>query len=598
MSNLPHVRLVTDGEPAITLALTPSPQTAGANPALVRADRQYAFELVNFDLGAFTATVLLNGEVVPTQPIFLEDGTLRLVPPPMQKTFSDFFGILQIDFIVAKAGLGVTTVYAEPVAVMLPEGIAADNLSAMGETIAAGWSALIGEGGEHLLAQQEKRNTLLEREDILDEILRVYESQYAYFRANARFKLRAESTVDGTAKLRHFSADTARFIATHPEELVEAPHGTGIRVGNRSFLPVHTLVKRNVRDHGTMENRVLVGFLTTVLQGLEKEKKALAELLAETGDGHSPYLASGHALFGVAAQRLRSYREKLHAVEDRIRETAVHYRLALGIEGIPVVGIPEPTPVFLSIPAYRLVFDAIVKWFEAGDLELEAEEALIASMRQSRLYEYFVLLKLIDGLVSAGARLIERRNHAWTGASAWEHIQTDHPNTFRFERDGKTVTLYYQPLIAGGDWTGENGLALMRTSTWSIDGSALHQSGSRVYTPDFLIQVEAAGKTTCFILDAKFSSLRSVRTYQSGALVFRYLFSIGPAKPDTVVDGLWLLCGNALKDGEEDRAALHDIPTPANAPASPNVRFGKVDGINREATQQTLDELISRVLSV
>lgn len=600
MSNIPHVRLVSDGVPPLVLTLSQTVQAAGSSPALVYADQQYAFDLVNFDIGTFTATVLINGEVIPCQPIFLEDGTLRLIPPSTQKTFSDFFGLLQIDFIIAKAGLGTTTLYAEPVAVMLPEGPSADNLSAMGDTIAGFWPTLIGEGGEHLLAQQEKHDALTDREEILDEILRVYESQYAYFRSNARFKLRAESTMDGTAKLRHFSADTARFIATHPEELVEAPIGSGIRVGNRHFLPVHTLVKLNVRDHGIEENQVLVGFLNTVLQGIEREKIAVAELLAKTAGENedSLYVPSGHLLFGIATERLLSYREKLHALEDRIRETAVHYRLALGIEGIPVFRIPEPTPVFLSIPAYRLVFDVIVKWFEAGDLKLKAEEALIASMRQSRLYEYFVLLKLINGLLKAGARFVERHTHNWSGGSVWEHIQTDHPNTFRFERNGKKITLFYQPVIAGADWTGENDLALMRTSTWAIDGVALHQSTSNVYTPDFLIQTEEEGKTTCFIVDAKFSSLRSVRTYQSGTLVFRYLFSIGPAKPDTRVDGLWLLCGNALKEGEEDQAELNDIPTLAGVPTNPNVHFGKVDGINKEATQKTLGDLIARVLSV
>ena len=598
MSKVPHLRLLSDGAPPLTLALTQTPQPAGPSPAQVYADRQYVFELADFELGAFTATLLINGEVVPCQPVQLEDGTLRLVPSSMQKTFSDFFGLLQIDFIIAKAGLGTSSLYAEPVSVMLPEGPVSQNLATMGDVIAARWTPLIGQGSEHLLAQQDKKDALTIREEILDDILRVYESQYAYFRSNARFKLRAESTVDGSAKLRHFSADTARFIATHPEELVEAPAGTGVQIGNRHYLPIHTLVKRNVRDHGTAENQVLLGFLTTVLRGLEREKTTVTDLLAQTDSGNNRYVSSGRTLFGSASERLRNYRDKLHAIENRIREIAVHYRTALGIEGLPVVRIPEPTPVFLSIPAYRLVFDVIVRWFEAGELELEAEEALIASMKQSRLYEYFVLFTLIDALLDEGAGLVERRNHQWSGGNAWNHVQTDHPNTFVFEYPNRRITLYYQPFIASHDWTGENALALMRTSSWSIDGGVLHQSANLIYTPDFLIQVEREGETVCFILDAKFSSLRSVRMYQSAGLVFRYLFSIGPAKPNTRVEGLWLFCGNALRDGEEDAACLADIPVPAGAPLMPNVHFGKADGVNHEATRQTVEQLIARILKV
>ena len=300
MSKVPHLRLLSDGAPPLTLALTQTPQPAGPSPAQVYADRQYVFELADFELGAFTATLLINGEVVPCQPVQLEDGTLRLVPSSMQKTFSDFFGLLQIDFIIAKAGLGTSSLYAEPVSVMLPEGPVSQNLATMGDVIAARWTPLIGQGSEHLLAQQDKKDALAIREEILDDILRVYESQYAYFRSNARFKLRAESTVDGSAKLRHFSADTARFIATHPEELIEAPAGTGVQIGNRHYLPIHTLVKRNVRDHGTAENQVLLGFLTTVLRGLEREKTTVTDLLAQTDSGNNQYVSSGRTLFGLS----------------------------------------------------------------------------------------------------------------------------------------------------------------------------------------------------------------------------------------------------------------------------------------------------------
>ena len=219
-------------------------------------------------------------------------------------------------------------------------------------------------------------------------------------------------------------------------------------------------------------------------------------------------------------------------------------------------------------------------------------------MKQSRLYEYFVLFTLIDGLLDESAGLVERRNHQWSDGNAWNHVQTDHPNTFVFEYPNRRITLYYQPFIASHDWTGENALALMRTSSWSIDGGVLHQSANLIYTPDFLIQVEREGETVCFILDAKFSSLRSVRMYQSAGLVFRYLFSIGPAKPNTRVEGLWLFCGNALRDGEEDAACLADIPVPAGAPLMPNVHFGKADGVNHEATRQTVEQLIARILKV
>lgn len=119
-----------------------------------------------------------------------------------------------------------------------------------------------------------------------------------------------------------------------------------------------------------------------------------------------------------------------------------------------------------------------------------------------------------------------------------------HANTFTFEKDGIELTLWYQPVVSGGMYAGENGLGLARTSDWSLmqnsdSPNTLRTADKPFYTPDFILRAALKhdadsadhSRAVYFVADAKFSRMQTVIASQTMSLVFRYLFSIRPIRP-------------------------------------------------------------------
>lgn len=443
-----------------------------------------------------------------------------------------------------------------------------------------------------------------DRLEALDRILRVYETGLPYFRANPRMKLRREQRIDGAEKLRDFSHAAAAYMATHPEHLTEASAGRGIRVGMRHFLPKKVLVESEEKSADTFENRVVAGFLKTLHAEVEEECRRLREALSnvslsssslapeadarerdeggaeDAGDGAvNPagagdlvhYIATDEALFSDAVRLMERSLAALESRADRIRVLYRHYRDAMPVTEIVVTGTCPPTPVFLSLPAYRMVYEAIRDWARSEWTREEGASGLLSFLRQSRLYECWALTGLLEAFGREGFRLVRKRRHVYEPPySAWE--QTDFFNTFRFVREEEVrtleATLFYEPVVRSAsalyDRPGaplfENGVKFVRTTVFTPEeGAGLGSAapGSPLFfTPDFLLRIRvqergekapdgrsASTKTFWVVADAKHSTTERVTQVRAMQAAFKYLFGMKPLEEKDRVLGLWLFCG-------------------------------------------------------
>lgn len=493
------------------------------------------------------------------------------------------------------------------------EGPTAPRRPASGASPEAGGGSLEGDGEEERgerpgtrargrtvpkteeVSQSADETVPRDRLEALDRILRVYETGLPYFRANPRMKLRREQRIDGAEKLRDFSYAAAAYMATHPEHFTEAPAGRGIRVGMRHFLPKKVLVESEEKSADTFENRVVVGFLKTLHAEVEEECRQLREALSavslpssstavsdetqasadpDGAENLSHYTATDEALFAEAVRRMERSLEALEGRADRIRVLYRHYRDAMPVTEIVVTGGCPPTPVFLSLPAYRMVYEAIRDWARSEWTREEGGSGFLSFLRRSRLYECWALTGLLEAFGREGFRLVRKRRHAYEPPySAWE--QTDFFNTFRFVReDGdRTVeaTLFYEPVVRSAsalhDRPGaplfENGVKFVRTTVYTpeegTDGAVLKGAGpgsSLFFTPDFLLRIrakergeKASGETsaptkTCWVVaDAKYSTVERVTRVRAMPAAFKYLFGMKPLEKKDRVLGLWLFCG-------------------------------------------------------
>ena len=630
----------------------------------------------------FIANLYLDGELITAYQRNDPDGRTTLCTDANGhdgRIFVDWIGFVSLE-LTLQFGEVSLTLTAEPVSVCLPEGPSARRIEEMADCVMAHYGEWLAPQGTKSVvrvekggtnekspadgarpfeeAEREERSTpcdfdasreddetvdtmdtdtpdlrsaeaavVRDRLEAVDRLLRIYETSLPYFRANPRMKLVTEHTVDNVEKLRDFSYATARFMAMHPETLMPAYVGRGIRVGKRVLRPQKTLVQSERKSADTEENRVVVGFLKTLSDEMSEERDRVRARLEElrrsdeeerrrsagepgTADAGGAYGANFSAYSlrstsdkpsspssgepsGVSVVLPQGYRatdravlresegrlvEILEALEERIRHVRAlwrHYSEAMPVTPVPITGLIPPTQVFLTVPVYRTVYEAIRDWLRS-EWVLRDEEACLASFfRRSRLYECFSLVTLLEAFRASGLEPVRRSRFVYTPPyRGWE--QSDYANTFVFEKreasqsdPGRSVvtaevTLYYEPVIraASADYDRrnaplcENGVRLCRTTVFSpeetADGSRLRtlaRGASLCFTPDFLVRVRAVdekgvpGRATWFVADAKYATAETVTTYRAMPTAFKYLLGMRPLSPADRIGGLWLFCG-------------------------------------------------------
>ena len=595
------VPLDWDGD-AVELALDAAPrplsaeELAGAVPT-VFSDRPYRIECSGPMLMRLAAVTLdLNDELILCR-MTRREGLVVFATPDNPMIFESVFGLAKLVVELRRPDSTEPEVYhAPPVHVLLPKGERAESISLMALKVARASDRLFQISGAAADAAQEtsSEKAIQNQAEALERVVQLYERHYSYFRTNARTKLAEKEQVGAFAKLKSFTQKTLEFIVRHPEELEPSPGGRGVRPNGvgEAWMPRRTLIQSAEASFNTYENQALVGFLTSLAREVDAEASIFQTAAEKLPDARlaapEGYLPSTSAVFAECSKRLETAAERFRTLRGRLTELHALYARTLGIQGERHPWPLKPTPVFLAIAPYREIFEALSVWRNAPPPGLLEGDMLLACMAKSRLYEYYVLAELIEAFEARGFELKKAERFEYQGAEGLTTGADDrqHANTFHFEKSGARITLWYQPVLSAGIYAGENGIGLARTTAWSIAQGpdaqdALRPSERPFYTPDFVVKVEAPGRSaqdaaSYLVADAKFSRMQSVIAQQTMSLVFRYLFSIRPIRPEDRHAGLWILCGADAGSGAEGELTASPLmPTGAamNGPAFILERF-------------------------
>ncbi len=590
------------GYPAIELALTEGAGTErAANISGIRrtvcSDVRWTFEL---PLSAFsplaetesalnvnaTYQLFINETFVPTR-AEIRNALLILTPSdPLSSDdpipFRDYIGTAAVEIRRLARGFPTQTLLSETVLIAIRQGPTAEAVRSMAKRVLAGLKHYgqntQGEGDtgalklEAVLFDTEARNDFAARLKILEDILKTYSQQAAYFRANARFHLVTGERIDGAGRLNGFSESALRYVIEHPDELVPSQSGRGIRVHNRTYVPERMLIQTTRKSFDLLENRIVLGFLKRLEEALSEEVATLElqckrlPALLSTVEG---YVCSAEALLGEVTERLTHYISHLRQYLTELRGLFLVYSRIFPITPACVTHIPAPTEIFISVPAYRLIYDNMVRWFGLGSLSFAREEFLMTCFERSRLYELFCLVAQLDALSCAGATFCGASHHAWHRPDGRTSDDTI-PNVFRFtlpagpHTPATTLTLFHEPVIKSPVLESEADMTLVRTSplSWSAEGDfRMLDPRFAFYTPDFVLKVEQEGQgARWFIADAKYSVDTKVIEQQTKEILFKYLFSISPSEQGERIEGVWLFYPWLTKLGEAIQSATPWAP--------------------------------------
>lgn len=393
---------------------------------------------------------------------------------------------------------------------------------------------------------------------LCEEVLRVYETNVSLFRSRPHSKVLKREELVGGSSVRRFGRSELLWLSRTPESLYKTKRETAIVVDGVSYMASRVQTERSFRSFDTPENRAVLAFLDVVgralgavadeMQRQVAELDGVAEELRSVDSGQRGLLPAlvvveaclrSERPFAERARALRRKARRLrHALADAFGPvSAVRYRL------------PRRSKVFQEVRPYADVHACMRRWDDFGEFLMLRDGLTLQTWRMDKLYEYYVLYRLLDTLSAHGFSLDEScsepaRRVGYSLQSRYYSNEAQVANVYRLVRGGERVTLFYEPVVYG-DEREENGIDLHRT-TRTESG---HDS---FWTPDYLIRHEANGQVRRIVLDAKFRRLDAVQSDGSGdsrscfeQCLIKYKAAM-MGVDGRRIDSLWLLCGRAL----------------------------------------------------
>lgn len=540
--------------------------TAKLSTSFVFCDHKYHAQLVNLNEPIENLRFFVNGEPVRIN-YSSDSGDITFFDESFgARIFQECYGFVQITIIYNDASGNQYFRDTEYIQVMVRKGRQNDSVRRITEYVYTQNAELLyGKSLPRETAglRENAKKTLESRILLLERIAVVYEENYRYFKINCRFKTIPHERVDHFEKLQYVSNNTLQYIAQHPEELQPVHYSTGIKVGRNFYQPNKTLITDSVKSLDIYENQVVVGFLmylNTEIKRIEQELISITSSVPQQVFETDDYITSSYFIYANTIAALKIILTDVEKLRQKYEHLCISYSAILPIKTIPITGIPRFTHLFKSVQQYHQIYQCAISWFSMGAFSLSEENFMLSFIKMSTLYEVYVLAKMIAFFKSAGFEVADT-NRLLYPISASSRFRNAHcNNVYVLRKDSSTVMLYYQPVIYSTDMSSFSGVGLYRNTAISFPdadaGSIIQrrtQDYNPMYTPDFLLKYESEDTEGAryLIADAKFSTVKTVKTHQVAKLAYKYLFSISPISASDSVVGLCVFNGQSNVDDDK-----------------------------------------------
>lgn len=488
--------------------------------------------------------------------------------------FGDSFGYVELTCVLQLEDQTEVTLYSPFLPVYLKSKADNQRIVKMMEYVSTNYSALLSNGDNRSRIQtgfvEDGRKTLETQLILAEELSHLYEQYYGFFRANSRYHLDQEDVVQRVERIQYVTQKTVQYTAQHPEYLVRAFGNSGIPYGNEVYHPSRAMTVQNVYSRNIYENRVIVGFIEVMIgaiQSMVSEADNLRNAMTAFNRSYEGYYFSPALFCSVPLKVIETIRGRLERLLSSYDTLWYRYKDIFDFEPEKLLSRPKATDIFLSVPQYNIIFKKIYEWYNYGVYDWAQEKYMLSIINSSRLYENYVLARLVMDAQHAGFVLNESYSYDYPRTRLGRDFQKEkslHCNTFVFYRDSIKLTLYYEPIIYGDSaLVNENSVGLSRTYSWNAN-----QRKGDHFTPDYVMKIERNGKVGYIICDAKYSNYYTVQKYRFPDLTFKYLTATKPVDAMDDVLGLNIFYG---KGEEKDiEKTLYDKEL-SDSPISPFV---------------------------
>ena len=388
---------------------------------------------------------------------------------------------------------------------------------------------------------------------LAETVLAGIEAELPNFKTRPHTKTDRSEQLAAAEKLRQIGRNEIEWLYKNPDRLFPVRQNTAIRMQGRNWYSRRIQTKQTVRSCDTYENRAVVSFishvsrtLAQVISGINQKLDALHEAKRKLSGIQG---TEGHLIpvmiIDAQIERDQPLLSKLEAQRTRAQR---FYRLLS--EAMPVAisnsfRLPRKTKIFQEIPHYARLFQLMRTWDAFGEFDFAREGLILSMHRVSRLYELYSLASLLrwfnrqgytpDSSYAAPFERVER-----TQEYGMPDNEREVANVYRLQRGGEQVTLWYQPVLYGGDqeFAGLGAHRLLPNDLFDQQPNDSH------WTPDFALSFKDAGRDSLFLLDSKFTSIENAKEQRFNPCLNKYRF--GTIRSNGMpIDSVWLLCGQA-----------------------------------------------------
>lgn len=556
---------------------------------------------------------LINGEIIDYSK---EEGTVdeliinfKSEMYPYGNIFRDCYGYVQLEVYCEwepdKAGISFWTDYF---CVMLRKTKANESLQKMAEYVYRNHAKYIWkrntlpDGAVELNKSEVK--SLDTQIELIKEVIKVYGQNISILKTRPHTLAEHAYSIDEFEKLQRITPITINYIIQHSDELAYTDSETGIAEGRNNYIPKKTLILKTEQSRNCYENRVITGFLKSVLLSVNDLVDKTMSYIKQSSrsvikvDG---YISSAVFILETTLHNLETKLVILQELQSKLNQLYWAYKSFLFIDDEEVHHTPMLTAVFRMLPSYRQIYVVMDRWFSFGLYDFSGEEFLLPLLINHQLYEYYILIRLAELIEENGFRHLIDKDISYnypTKNKTYKNI--NHNNTFYFSNDSmENVTLYYQPIIWGQQYSDvlRNGISLRRSTSLSLNKeNEMYPAKMRnaYYTPDYVLKFQVGAKEVYVIIDAKYQTYATVWNQQIEKLSFKYQLSIHPTTSNSDLIGTIIFYGKSIEKSSS-LENIHDIFWNHGVPAFWISSITESEGCTYESQRKTIDDLFIEV---
>ncbi|WP_035288945.1 DUF2357 domain-containing protein [Clostridium sp. KNHs214] len=466
------------------------------------------------------------------------------------RIFLNYFGYVSIKVFI-EGNDGNYEFYSDYLDVAVRDNVSSNNIRKMIDYIAENSQKYLFQKDDKVKdfadVIKSKNKNIVTEISILENIIFEYEKNFKYYKTSAKYKIKSNYIVDDFEKVKEINNETIQYIISNPQQLITVNYNTGIRYHKLNLQPKKTLINKNELCYDIYENKIIVGFLKYIYNSLidkiayvESQNNKQQKYYINVG-----YVSLSNEIYTKLNDTLNKYRKKIYDIKNKVQQLYFMYKQTLKCEEITISGIPNPTAIFMEIQHYRKIYKVIRDWFEGGNYNFEREKMILTFSEASQIYEYYVLFNLNNYIIENGYYLKKPKKFLYTLKKSAKYVNTRFENTFVFEKSGTNITVYYQPVIYLDQVF--NDIGLFRNNDISLNGEK-----AQYYTPDYVIKINKEGLSEFIILDAKWSTNKSVINYRFKEIVYKYIFSISTVHNNDKISKVWVINGQEIEDQKEN----------------------------------------------